>query len=154
MTLKDLSTLKFQEDRKSRPNIPEYAIPKATYSDKTASGLTKSIKAYCDLKGIFCQRSGSEGRYRPGTSVVDVIGRTRLMKGTWLPGHQKGIADLTMVVNGKYIGVEVKIGNDRQSDVQKEFETDLIKAGGCYVIVKSWDDFYKFIHTQLDTNNK
>jgi hypothetical protein len=97
------------------------------------------------MKGIFCQRTGSEGRYRPGKTVVDVIGRTRVMKGTWLPGTQTGTADLTMVINGRYVGVEVKIGKDRQSEVQKEFESSLSRSGGLYFIVKSWEDFHSKI---------
>lgn len=146
MTLKDLSKLKYIQDRKNRPSIPEHAVAVTKYSDTTSGGLTKAIKAYCDIKGIFCQRTGSEGRYRPGKTVIDVIGRARVMKGTWLPGNQRGTADLTMVVNGKYVGVEVKIGKDRQSEVQKEFENKLTQSGGHYLIVKSWEDFYsKFI---------
>lgn len=143
MTLKDLSNLKYQQDRKNRPSIPEYAVPRSTFTDKTANGLTKAIKTFCDIKGIFCQRTGNEGRYRPGQSVVDAIGRTRIMKGTWLPGLNNGQADLTLVFSGRYIAIEVKIGKDRQSQDQKDFEKSILTSGGHYWIVKSWADFYE-----------
>lgn len=147
MTLKDLTELKFNRDRQSRPNIPLYAIPRTAFTDKTANGLTKAIQAYCDIKGIMCIRSGNEGRYRPGASYVDVIGRAHVMKGKWLPGLNNGQADLTIVVNGKYIAIEVKIGKDRQSEDQKAFESKVEGSGGRYVIVKSWTEFISYTLT-------
>lgn len=141
MTLKQLADAIYERERSLRPNIPSYAIPRKTFNDRTANGLTKAIKAYFDYKGIFCQRTGNEGRYRPGDSVVDVVGRTRLMKGTWLPGLNNGQGDLTAIVGGKYVSIEVKIGKDYQSDKQKEFEAQIKAAGGEYYIVKSWNNF-------------
>lgn len=154
MTLKDLTQAKVKHDKKDHPNVPDYAIPKKTFTDKTAGGLQIAIKAFCDLYGIFCQRTGSEGRYRPGETVVDVIGRTRQMKGTWLPGNNQGQGDMMIVYKGVYISVEVKIGKDRQSDVQKKFENDLNRSGGNYIIVRSWEDFYtKFRSLCLKINS-
>lgn len=143
MTLKDLSNLKYQQDRKNRPSIPEHAVVRGVFTDKTANGLTKAIQTFCALKGIFCQRTGNEGRYRPGASYVDAIGRTRIMKGTWLPGQNNGQADLTLVVNGRYVAVEVKIGKDRQSQDQKDFEKSIKASGGQYWIVRTWQEFYE-----------
>lgn len=139
MTLRDLTELKYNTDREERPNVPAYAIPRTAYTDKTANGLTK---AFCDLVGVMCQRTGSEGRFRPGQQVVDVIGRTRVMKGTWLPGLNEGQGDLLITLKGKAHWVEVKIGKDRQSDVQKDFEAKAKRAGAVYVVVKSWGEFY------------
>lgn len=142
MTLKDLSEAKAKFDKKSYPSVPDYAVPRTKFSDKTAGGLTTAIKTFCEIYGIFCQRTGSEGRYRPGKQVTDVLGRVKQMKGTWLPGTSVGQGDLTVVFKGVYIAVEVKIGKDRQSEVQKKFEDTLTRSGGNYIIVKSWDDFY------------
>lgn len=144
MTLRDLGDLKYHEDRKRYPSAPAHAIGRTSYTDKTANGLTKAIKVFCDLEGIMCTRTGSEGRFRPGKSVVDVIGRTRVMKGTWLPGNNVGQGDLQIVLKGKIYSIEVKIGKDRQSAVQKEFQEKLERSGGVYVIVKSWDDFWQY----------
>lgn len=142
MTLKDLVNQKLAEDRQKYPSMPEYGLPKALYTDKTANGLAKAIKAFCDLHGVMCSRTGSEGRYRPGKNVVDVVGRTRLMKGTWLPGNNVGQGDLQIVLKGKIYSIEIKIGKDRQSEVQKDFQEKLERAGGTYVIVKTWEEFY------------
>lgn len=143
MTLKDLSNLKYQYDIKKSPSVPEYAVPRYTFTDKTANGLTKAIKTFCDIKGIFCQRTGNEGRYRPGQSVVDAIGRTRIMKGTWLPGLNNGQADVTLLLDGRYVAVEIKIGKDRQSQDQKDFEKSIKSSGGHYWIVRTWQEFYE-----------
>jgi hypothetical protein len=142
MTLKDLTELKFKQDREDRPSVPTYAVPRTVYTDKTANGLTKAIKTFCDIKGVMCQRTGSEGRYRPGKNYVDVIGRTRIMKGTYLPGQNNGQGDLCLTIKGKVHWVEVKIGRDVQSEVQKDFEAMVKRAGGVYVVVKTWEDFY------------
>lgn len=143
MTLKDLSNLHFNNLRETKPNVPLHAIPRKTFSDKTANGLQTAIKTFCDLSGVLCDRRGNEGRYRPGQTVVDVIGRTRIMKGTYLPGQNNGQGDLSITIKGRIHWVEVKIGKDTQSDAQKTFESKVKKAGATYNIVKDWNDFYK-----------
>lgn len=143
MTVKELTTAVYQQKIKDNKNVPVHAIPRTVYSDKKANDLATAIKAFCDMKGMLCQRTGNEGRYRPGETVTDVIGRVRVMKGTWLPGQNNGMADITVIIKGKVHYVEIKIGRDTQSDVQKTFESQVKKAGATYDIVKSWEDFYK-----------
>ena len=41
---------------------------------------------------------------------------------------------------GRFWGIEIKVGKDRQSFEQQCFETDVKKRGGVYLIVKSLDD--------------
>jgi hypothetical protein len=41
------------------------------------------------------------------------------------------------------VAIEVKIGKDRQSEAQKNYQAMIEKAGGIYWIVKSFDDFYE-----------
>lgn len=143
MTLRDLSKLHFQHLREKHPTTPIHALPRKTFTDKTANGLQTAIKTFCDIQGLLCERRGNEGRYRPGRQVIDVIGRTRVMKGTWLPGQNNGQGDLSVTVKGRIHWIEVKIGKDRQSDAQKDFENKVKRAGATYNIVKSWEDWYK-----------
>lgn len=152
MTLKDLSNLHFEYQREKNPNVPLYAVPRKTFTDKTANGLQTAIKTFCDIKGVLCDRRGNEGRYRPGQTVVDVIGRTRIMRGTWLPGQNNGQGDLSITMKGRIHWVEVKIGKDRQSDAQKTFESKVKKAGASYDIVKDWEQFYKLYSTWQKQN--
>ena len=52
---------------------------------------------------------------------------------------------------GRVYNFEIKIGRDRQSDVQKAVETRIKKAGGHYAVIKCYDDFLKeIIHNGED----
>jgi predicted SprT family Zn-dependent metalloprotease len=44
------------------------------------------------------------------------------------------------VVNGQYVGIEVKAAKGKQSDHQKEFQRQLEAAGGRYILAYSLDD--------------
>jgi hypothetical protein len=143
MTLKELNAELREWTAVRYAAVPLHALPKNIYKENTANGLATTIKAFCEMKGIMCQRTGNEGRYRPGQSVVDVIGRTRLMKGTWLPGQNNGQGDLHITLKGMSHWIEIKIGRDTQSDKQKEFEAMVRRSGATYDIVKTWEDFFK-----------
>jgi hypothetical protein len=127
---------------KSHPSIPAHAVPRKTFSDSTANKFTTAIITYLqDYLGFMAYRQSTEGRYRPGMSVVDVVGRTRLMKGQYIPAAKKGLGDITAVINGRYVSIEVKIGKDAQRSDQKNFESQLTKAGGGYILVHDWTEF-------------
>jgi hypothetical protein len=51
-----------------------------------------------------------------------------------------GSPDIVCVVNGQYVGIEVKAPRGRQSENQKEFQRQLEAAGGRYLLVYSLDD--------------
>ena len=55
----------------------------------------------------------------------------------------KGISDLTGVKNGHTVHIEIKKPTGKQSDYQKQFESDIKDHGGQYVILKSLDDAIK-----------
>lgn len=55
----------------------------------------------------------------------------------------KGIPDIILVKEGKFIGLEVKQPKGKQSDNQRVFQEKLEKAGGFYYIVTSLDDVVK-----------
>ena len=59
------------------------------------------------------------------------------------PGTRKGIADIMAIKNGKMVGIEVKIGKDKQSESQKQVENEMTQAGGHYIIAKSFENFIK-----------
>jgi len=144
MNLVDLSNLHYADQCVKHPSVPDYARTRKKYSDKTANGLTTAIVDFCNLSGHFAQRTGNEGRYRPGQVVTDVIGRQRQMKGTWLPGHNNGAADVSLTMAGRIYFIEVKIGKDRQREDQVTFMNKVRNAGGVYEIVKTWEEFYRW----------
>src|SRR5690606_17493843 len=135
--------LDFEAKRKACPSVPEYAIPRMRFSDRTANGLTRCVLAWLRLHGHKAWRQGSEGRYRPGQTITDVLGRQRTMKGQWLPGQNKGAADVACIINGRFCAVEVKM-KDKQSEAQRRYQEEVEASGGIYVIVRTFEDFHKF----------
>lgn len=106
---------------------------KKSLRDDTANGLTQCIQEWAKVNNAFCQRQNSQGQY-------DVrLGRYRHS------GTTKGIADLLILWNGITIHVEVKINRDKQSKVQKDVQDSIERAGGIYIIVKSYDNFLENI---------
>lgn len=138
MTLAQLSKAL---SNKLHGNVPEHCRPVKKFSDNSANELTKAIIAYANLKDWFAERQSSEGRYRPGKEYENVIGKKVQMKGTWLPGQGKGKADIKAVIKGRSIEIEVKHGADRLRPEQIEYKAKIERAGGVYLVVKTWQDF-------------
>jgi hypothetical protein len=119
ITFQALTQLNHQELKGKFHSVPEYAIPKTKYSDKTANDLTKSILDYIRL-------SGNDHAER-----VNSCGRSWNIGGQdmWIPtAGQKGTADISATklieLDGRKIGVKVAIGvkivRDRQSEAQRQ----------------------------------
>lgn len=51
-----------------------------------------------------------------------------------------GSSDIIAVVNGRFVGIEAKVGADRQRQNQADFATAVRKAGGVYILARSVDD--------------
>lgn len=133
------------------PNIPDYAVPEPHYEDKTANGLTKCIVDFLNnTEGCQAERISSEGRVidtrksvANTVGVIKTIGSIKRVKSS----SQVGTADISATLWGRSVKIEVKIGADRQSEAQKLYQTNIEKAGGVYLIVRSFGDFYNwFVH--------
>lgn len=145
MVLKDL--------KEKYPSMPEYGIPIPKYTDSNANGLTKCIIDFLNHSGHQAERISSMGRIIDNSKVVeDVLGRKRTIgskkyiKGT----STNGTADISSIILGKSVKIEVKIGKDRQSADQKKYEQATIKAGGLYWIVKDFDMFIDYYNALLN----
>ena len=58
-----------------------------------------------------------------------------------MPKHtMRGIPDIVVIRDGKYVGLEVKSKTGKQSPFQKDFQQLLEENGGKYAIVTSIDD--------------
>lgn len=51
-----------------------------------------------------------------------------------------GSSDVLACIKGRFVGIEAKVGADRQSQKQKDFATALRQAGGVYILARSVDD--------------
>ena len=144
--LEILKNLKLDHVREQYPNIPEHAMPSVKYSDKTANGLTKCIIDFLNLSGYQAERINTMGRPIDNRKqVTDVLGRVKTIGSmTWGKSTaRKGSADISATIKGKSVKIEVKIRKDKQSDDQKEYQAEVERAGGIYIIAKTFEDFYK-----------
>jgi len=145
--LRQLETLAFQQLRERYPNTPVAYLPKCTYSDKTANGLTKAIIDYIRLQGGQAERVSVQGRYIDNSKVfTDVIGNKRKIgSGKYIPSSmQKGSADISATIAGRSVKIEVKIKKDVQSDYQKQYQQQVEQAGGVYLIAKDFQSFFEW----------
>ena len=142
---KILGDLKVAWKMKQDPDFPVHAIARPRYNCDKANDLTKAILDWFNFSGHYARRISSEGRYRPGTKYRMANGGTIQGQGAWLPGQNNGMADIMSMITGHTIWIEVKIGKDRQSSVQKKFQKDVTEAGAVYVMIKSFSQFLDFI---------
>ena len=144
-----LKQLKQESMLESYPNVPKYAISAPKYEDKTANGLTKCVIEFLMLSGHFAERVNTMGTARDNRKVVtDVLGRKKTIGSiVWTKTNAvKGSADvhseINVNINGQKIPIsvkwEIKIGKDRQSKDQKNYESQVVN----YFIIKTFDDFY------------
>ena len=121
--------IEYFEYKYRNSSIPVQCRFKRSFRDDTANGLAGCIEAWAKIHGAFFQRQNSQGQYD-----------SRLKK--WRKsGTTKGIADVQVTFKGKTFNMEIKVGKDRQSEVQKEVERKIKAAGGHYAIIRCFDDF-------------
>lgn len=90
------------------------------------SELQRQILDYLALKRIFHYRNNSGG-------FKDAAGHFYRFGALGSP-------DIICVIDGQYVGIEVKAPKGKQSDHQKEFQRKLEEAGGKYILAYSLDD--------------
>ena len=150
-----LTNLAMQDLKIKYPSFPEHAIPQPKYSDATANGLTKCVIDFLNLSGHQAERISSMGRMiDKRQKSTDVLGRERMIGSlTYIKGTStNGTADISSIINGKSVKIEIKIGKDRQSEAQKKYQQATEKAGGIYLITKSFDEFmeqYKMLSADV-----
>ena len=143
-----LKELYLSNHRIKFPNIPEACrCTPSAWQGKPSNALTRKIIDFLRLSGHWAERNSNTGfRKDSRKTFVDVVGITRTIgSSTWIKGSgTRGTADLHCVINGKSVMAEIKIGADRQSERQKEYQKNIERAGACYIIVKSFADFVNF----------
>ena len=134
--VKELEILCDEYRKKRNPDAP-----KKYYSDKTAHELEKCIINYCHLFGVFAEK-------------VQSMGRT-IFKGQPIfvrNSNTTGQADLSLIINGKAVKVEVKCkwtGDRYQNEAQKRYQKNVERAGGIYVIIRDFAQFKSWIDNFL-----
>lgn len=136
--LKDLAKLADKLNAEKHPDLPPFALVKKKFTDTTANELTKTI-----IFDMYWVRGGVAYRINNGATYDQKLKTYR--KGV----QRRGIPDIIGIINGRFFGIEVKIGQDRQSTYQKEIEEEINNAGGVYFIAKTYDDYLQKIHDVL-----
>ena len=150
--LQQLTELDWQI-RCSESRMPPEYIVRTKFTDKTANGLTKAIVKWINLNGYQAERISTSGRWVDNSKVVtDVLGnQKKIGSGKYIKGSgTKGSADISATIKGKSIKIEVKIGKDKQSEAQVEYQKAIERAGGIYFIAKDFDSFYEFYTTLVE----
>lgn len=143
--IRELERLYMVDHRRRYPSMPEAARTCKKYRDNSANGLTGCVIDWIRLNGGQAERINCTGRYVDNTQVfTDVVGRTRSIgTGQWLPSSgTKGTADISAVIRGRAVKIEIKYGRDRQSDDQRNYQAQIETAGGIYLIVRTFAQFY------------
>ena len=128
--LKELGKLADELNAEKHPLLPPHALVKKRFKDTTANELTKTI-----IWDMYHVRQGVA--YRINNGAVYDVKKKVYRKGV----QRKGVPDIIGIINGRFFGIEVKIGADRQSADQKEIEKEVNDAGGVYFVAKSYDDY-------------
>lgn len=106
---------------------------KTTHEDKTANGLTKCIIDFI----IHIKNSQAERINSTGIPYQDSEGNVQWKKGV----SESGTSDIHATIKGKSVKIEIKIGLDKQSPAQIQYQKSIEKAGGIYYIAKDFTSF-------------
>lgn len=107
----------------------------------TASGIEKNIINYIKLTGHQAEKRAVTGREITKPDIKTSLGTIR-GKRTWIPSTgTKGSSDVSAILFGIAVSIEVKKGKDTQKADQKKYENSVVSAGGFYFIAHDEDDF-------------
>ena len=140
------------EQQRKHPNTPAKYLAKSKYRDDTANGLTRCIVDYIRLNGGQAERINTVGIPKDTRQqVTDILGRTRTIGSIeWRTGGgTRGSADISATIRGRSVKIEVKIGRDRQSDEQRNYQAAIEAAGGLYFIAKDFTAFVAWYAQQF-----
>jgi len=127
------------------PLIRPRELPRPRYSDRTANGLTRCIIHFIRLNRGQAERISCTGRVLDRRkTATDCLGFTRqigLLQ--FIPASmQRGTADISATIRGRAVKIEVKIGHDRQSPDQVNYQRNVEASGGLYYIARDFQSFY------------
>ena len=130
--VKNLEEFVFQKIKEKYPNFP-YPV-KPLYRDDTANTLTKCIVDFINYTGGMAERINI---------TVQKVVKNGVEK--WVnPSSKIGKSDVFATRKGRSVRIEIKIGNDRQSEAQKRYQAETERSGGLYFIAKDFKSFVEW----------
>ena len=157
LAVKKLEHMATDEARQKYPMIkPEWLAPRK-YRDDNANGLTKCIIDFLKLSGWQAERISNTGRpIDERKTFIDVTGCQRTIgRVKWIPGSgTNGTADISATIDGRAVKIEVKIGSDRQSQAQRDYQKAIEQSGGIYFIASSFEQFLDWYNVKFEGDEK
>ena len=92
--------------------------------------VQNAICEYLKLRGLFFWRQNTAPTYQKDRQVYRKMPKFA----------RKGVGDILLLHKGLFVCIECKSAVGRQSEPQKEFQEDVEKNGGLYIIARSVDD--------------
>ena len=139
MTLQQLTEAIHQQKFKDHPHCEtrKELFPTRPFTEKGANELTRSIEAFIRYTGNYADRINNTGIYDPKT------------KKFRRSNTRRGIADVMATKRiehqGRYfaitVAIEIKYGNDKLSEYQLRIKDDIERAGGVYLVARTWEQF-------------
>ena len=111
------------------PKIPPECLARTHFSDKDANSLTRAIIAHLEYNGYFAARVNTTGVYDSRR------GQYRTTNA------RKGMADISAIIAGKAVQIEIKAGTDRPREDQKRVQAEYRAAGGIYEFVHTFPEY-------------
>ncbi len=137
--LKELEREFNEHKRKEHPTLPDHAFVYTKFRDDSANSLTSSIMAFLKLNGCYVQRVNTTGTW------------SQKLKKYIYSGSTRGAADLTAIIGkGKHVSIEIKFGQDKVSEKQKEVKAQIEAAGGIYYIARNYQEFYNWFNENFN----
>ena len=139
MTLQELTEAIHEAKFKDHPHCAtrKELFPTRPFTEKGANELTRSIETFIRYTGNYADRINNTGIYD-----------TKL-KRFRKSNTRRGIADIMaskrVEHQGKFfaitVAIEIKYGNDKLSEFQLRMKDDIEKAGGIYLVARTWHQF-------------
>jgi hypothetical protein len=128
-----------KQERTGMPNKPIKATK--------ANDLTKAIIKFIQLSGGQAERISVTGRrVDMRRTFTDVLGNQRQIGSVrWIKASmQKGSADISATITGQSVKIEIKVGRDHIRPEQETYKQQVEKAGGIYLLIHTFDEFYQW----------
>ncbi|MBR6018096.1 MAG: hypothetical protein IK073_05700 [Paludibacteraceae bacterium] len=109
--------------------IPPECRVRTIFRDDTANGLTRAIIAHLQMHGHFASRVNTTGIYDQ---------RRGLWRST---AARRGLADISAVINGRAVQLEIKAGKDKPRSDQMQVQAEVQAAGGIYEFVHNFTEY-------------
>ncbi len=153
--IQHLRELHIADSKRKHPSLLYHTAP--LFAATKTNGLTKCVLHFLQLKGWHCERTGNEGRlldtrqtFKDTVGLTRTVGSVQRIKSSGM----SGTSDLKAIINGRFVAIEIKNAatHDRQSEAQREYQAEVEKSGGVYVIVTSFAQFLNWYYSKFNNH--